>query len=183
MKVCAVCGKNFKKPRNVSKGAWKKRRLCSIACRTESNKKHGFGGDHNRPPEYGVWQAMVQRCTNPNCKTWHRYGGRGIRVCDRWRTYENFIADMGPRPSAAHSIDRIDNNRGYTPSNCRWVTIRVQANNTRWNRRIMVKGRTATIAEWARITGLKGNTILCRLRAGWTPERAVTTKPIDMGRW
>lgn len=91
---------------------------------------HGYGSITDRRPEYEAWHAMKQRCLNPKHKSYHRYGGRGITICDRWRdSFEAFLADMGPRPSADLSIDRIDNDGNYEPSNCRWTTRQVQMSN------------------------------------------------------
>lgn len=82
-------------------------------------------------PEYDVWNAMIQRCSNPKNKKYADYGGRGITVCARWRRFENFYADMGKRPTSAYSLERIDNNAGYEPTNCRWATIDEQLSNQR----------------------------------------------------
>lgn len=81
------------------------------------------------PPEYGVWSMMKDRCTNPFSKDFSRYGRRGISVCARWMSFKNFMADMGPRPSPKHSIDRINNDGNYEPDNCRWATATEQARN------------------------------------------------------
>lgn len=96
------------------------------------NHKHGQCKRGERASENAIWSAMKQRCSNPNNRDYRLYGGRGISVCDRWlESFDNFMADMGNRPSPAHSIDRIDNDGNYEPSNCRWATKSVQNRNTR----------------------------------------------------
>ena len=98
----------------------------------DGNAKHGqsrvIGG---RAPEYRIWAAMLRRCGNPSQKDYKNYGGRGIRVCSRWKSFSNFFADMGKRPSAKHSIDRIDNDGNYEPGNCHWATRSEQQINKR----------------------------------------------------
>lgn len=100
--------------------------------------------------EYRVWNGMRQRCLNKNFRDYHRYGGRGITMCERWLEYENFLADMGSPPKG-HSLDRIDNNAGYSPDNCRWATKLVQQRNRRNTRFLTLNGETKTLAEWCEI--------------------------------
>jgi hypothetical protein len=143
---------------------------------SERSTKHRL----SRIPEYGVWSAMKDRCGNIECKDYQYYGGRGIRVCVRWLErdtgFMNFYSDMGPRPSDKHSIDRINNDGNYCPENCRWVTRSVQNRNQRSNLRITYNGKTQGVTEWADDLGLKRNTIVSRLKAGWTVEKTLTTK-------
>jgi len=124
---------------------------------------------------YRVWQHMKNRCRNPNHIAWHRYGGRGIRVCDRWQNFVNFYADMGDRPSGMQ-IDRIDNDGNYEPSNCRWVTPRENAENRPQTRIFNVFGEQRSIVSWADKFGLPLYLIDNRLRAGWTIERALSER-------
>lgn len=126
--------------------------------------------------EYSIWRDMKDRCYRSAKKSFNCYGGRGISVCKAWRdSFEAFLADMGPRPSMAHSLDRINNDGNYEPGNCRWATKRVQTRNTRRNRYLEANGERRLMVEWAEITGIKQNTILCRLRKGWTEAAAVST--------
>lgn len=125
-------------------------------------------------PEYGVWASMIQRCTNPNTKTFARYGGRGITVCDGWlHSFEAFLADVGPRPSFAHSLDRIDNDGNYEPGNCRWIEKRLQARNTSANVTLTFNGETRTAAEWAELLGIKPYTLYSRISKGEPVERCL----------
>lgn len=106
--------------------------------------KHG----RSHSTEYYAWSAMRDRCSNSNRHDWARYGGRGIKVCERWQVFENFLADMGERPLNM-SLDRIDPNGDYCPENCRWASMRTQGNNTRRNIYIEHDGRRQTVAQWA----------------------------------
>jgi hypothetical protein len=128
-------------------------------------------------PEYVTWRCMLRRCTNRKHEQWKNYGGRGITVCERWRKFENFYADMGERPSRQHSIDRIDNSVGYSPENCRWALPREQSRNTRVNRLLTHDGETLTLTDWSKRKRIGDGTIRQRLRRGWSTERALTMPP------
>lgn len=143
----------------------------------ERNMRHGLRDS----PTYVSWAGMITRCTNPRAKQFGTHGARGIRVCEHWREFENFLADMGERPSMKHSIDRIDNDGHYEPGNCRWATIEVQNNNTRHNKRLTFDGRTLNVKQWSRETGINYTTLHDRLNRGWSVERALT-EPIDQTR-
>jgi len=135
------------------------------------NTKHGMAGTSI----YTSWSMIVQRCTNPKNKAFDRYGGRGIKACDRWLKFENFLADMGERPTPQHSIDRIDNDLGYSPENCKWSTRKEQANNKRNNRPITFDGETLNLNQWMAKLGMKTSTFFSRLNNGWTLEKTLST--------
>lgn len=125
-------------------------------------------------PEYSIWLGMRNRCNNPNEIGWKNYGGRGISVCERWNSFENFLADMGNRPSSSHSIDRFPNPNGnYEPSNCRWATDKDQARNTRRNRMLTAHGKTQCLAAWSEELVIPASRIIARLNRGWNDERAL----------
>lgn len=151
-----------------------KSRSCGCL-RREMSVVAGVTHGLSRSSEYGIWSAMKARCINPNVKAYARYGGRGIKVCERWLAFENFYADMGRRPSDAHTLERRDNNGGYEPENCLWDTRRRQANNRHNNRRIEFNGNVRTLMDWSRVLGISRNVIEARLRRGWSVERTLTT--------
>lgn len=127
-------------------------------------------------PEYRAWQTARLRCTDPENAAWADYGGRGITMCDRWlNSVQAFVEDMGRKPSPRHEIDRIDNNGGYDPDNCRWATRKTNCRNRRSNHCVTLNDERLTLAEWSERTGLLPETIAERLDRGWTPERTLTT--------
>lgn len=133
--------------------------------------RHGMA----KSSEYSIWNMMLQRCNNPNCDSYPSYGGRGIVVCERWLLFDNFISDMGGRPSRRHSIDRKDNSGPYAPWNCRWATAKEQQNNKRNVRRVVVNGESLTLSEASEKFGIPHKTIWGRLRKGWDDVAAATT--------
>lgn len=146
---------------------------CDVAERiSAAMAEHGMTDS----PEWETWSSMRRRCYDPSMASYDNYGGRGIRVCDRWLdSFENFYADMGTRPSDKHSIDRINNDGNYEPDNCRWATWTEQANNRRSTVRLPFRGRTLSTTEWAEVIGIHSSTILARLRDDWSIEEALTT--------
>jgi hypothetical protein len=141
---------------------------------------HGMTGT----PEYQAWRNMYQRCTNPNNPQYDLYGERGVKVCGRWlESFDNFYADMGPRPGRHYSIDRIDTNGDYEPGNCRWATAVQQSNNKRDNRVIEHNGESHTLTEWAAIAGLSKSGLRWRLGNGWPVDDALTIAPGPKNLW
>ena len=126
--------------------------------------------------EYRILEKIIRRCTNASDPGYPLYGGRGIVVCERWRqSVENFVADMGLRPSKNHSVDRINNDGNYEPGNCRWATRSEQQRNTRSNVRVTINGVTKCVAEWADEFGACRQVAYVRIKRGWDHQRAVTT--------
>lgn len=138
------------------------------------------GAEWSRTPAYAVWTNMRRRCENPSDVAYQDYGGRGIRVSERWREFGAFLEDMGQPPSGM-SIERTDNNRGYDPGNCTWATAIEQGQNKRNNRLLTIDGETLTISAWGRRYGLGVGTIWRRLDAGW-PAKAAVTCPSEWNR-
>lgn len=172
------CGKNVRVPT----GALQRGSYTSCGCQRRErartlNRKHGMKGTLT----YRSWEALCYRCRGKKGAKYHRYGGRGITVCDRWQGadgFKNFYEDMGPRPSPDHSIDRIDNDKGYFKENCRWATRKEQANNRhRSQRTLTYNGETKTLKEWGRMVGKHGNILNRRRIHGWSVED-ILFKPV-----
>lgn len=165
--------------RRIAGGKLRRREHVSCGCGRRgphpARRIHGAASGGEITPEYRAWSNMIDRCERPENKSFKDYGGRGIRVCDRWRrSFSAFLEDVGPRPAPGYSIDRMNNHGGYEPGNCHWATREHQARNKRTNIRITINSRTMTMAEWARENGLKLPTVSQRIKAGWNPILAVT---------
>jgi len=146
--------------------------------------RHGFAKrvKGKQRPEYYIWASLIQRCTNPSAQQYENYGGRGIRVCVRWRVFENFLADMGPRPRGEHpsgraqfTIDRKNNNGNYTPKNCVWATYKEQGTHRTTSHVVRFRGERMTLQQWSEKLCIRYKTLHNRLvKLGWSAERALT---------
>lgn len=158
-----VNGAHLRNGKTVSCGCYK----------VEARTTHGL----HKHPMYRTWAGMKSRCSNPKDAWYRRYGGRGIKVCERWLDFANFYADVGDRPKG-HTLDRIDNDGDYTPENVRWATPpQQQETKTQTSRYLTAFGVTRTVDEWADHTGLAKGTIFMRLHRGWSVAKALRTKP------
>lgn len=126
---------------------------------------HGHAVGNAESRTYVSWKAMKKRCTNKNYRQFHLYGGRGIKICDRWYSFANFLADMGERPMSM-TLDRINSNGNYEPSNCRWATDKEQNRNASNARHVTIAGRTQCLAAWTEETGVSQTTIFRRMKRG-----------------
>ena len=145
------------------------KKSCGCEKRISKCKTHGL----SQNPIYRIWQGMMSRCYKKNNKSYLRYGGRRISVCERWKDINNFFNDMGYPPKKM-SIDRMDNNGNYELSNCKWATPIEQANNRKNNRILNLNGKCQSVMMWSRETGIQSNTISRRLILGWSIEEALT---------
>lgn len=166
------------------KGTWKCLCSCGALCSVQTDSLRGgftkscgclraeitgaLKRSHQKSarPEFGIWTQMKMRCVNPKNKRYANYGGRGITVCKRWHNFEHFYADMGPRPSPKHSIERVNNDGNYEPSNCVWLLMNLQTANRQNTVKVTYKNQTHHLSEWARILGTTDKTIKCRWLAG-----------------
>lgn len=148
-------------------------------CKKPANVTHGL----SKSREYHSWLHMRNRCQNSKNPRYADYGGRGITVSPRWDNFELFFADMGPCPSLQHSLDRTDNEQGYSPGNCRWATPLEQSNNrSDFNVPLSWKDRTQNVCQWARELKMEQSTLSWRIRQGWSIERAFTTPTYTGGK-
>lgn len=147
--------------------------ICAAERTRIASVKHGLSSS----PEFEIWTGMQTRCLNKNAHGFTNYGDRGISICQRWMdSFENFLADMGPRPSPTHSIERIDNDGNYEPSNCRWATDKEQANNKRNNVKVTIDGVTKYLSAWAHQFGVQISTASLRHKQGLRGMEIFTSK-------
>lgn len=164
-----VCSCGCGNKTTVNGGDLKLGKTKSCGCLNKDlNKTHGMTGTHI----YFVWRSMRNRCNSKSNPYYSCYGGRGIKVCERWNSLENFIADMG-EPEKGMTLDRIDNNGDYKPSNCRWATQAQQNRNYRRNINISFNGKTQCLTDWANEIGISAPALKYRLN-NWPLQEALT---------
>lgn len=161
MHLCAKCGAPFRPLIHSLRAG--RGRYCSKRCGVQGVTTHGDAAGR-KSAEYRAWRHMRSRCLNPNTPDFRLYGGRGIKVCESWSEFVSFLADMGRRPSASHSLDRVNPDGNYEPSNCRWATASEQANNRRKTIRVQYHGESLTITECAQRLGIHRETLKRRLQ-------------------
>lgn len=161
-----VLGESLRSGNSKSCGCLQKEAIRKTA------KTHGL----SRTLTHRIWCGVLTRCTNSNHHSYANYGARGINVCERWLKFENFLSDMGECPQGM-SLDRINNNGNYEPSNCRWADSITQTRNQRDNKLITAFGKTLCLSAWSEQSGIKRETISRRLELGWDTEKAVSQQP------
>ena len=168
---------------NIVRGNTTRCKDCSNKSRSEKHTKHGHNMSHSKgscTKSYYTWQAMKRRCLTDYDSKSEYYKGKGITICDEWiGSFESFLSDMGEPPTKLHSIDRIDNSKGYSKENCRWATQLQQANNKSNNVKITVNATTKNLCQWVQISGIKRKTITSRIKRGWSEYDAIMT---DIGK-
>lgn len=164
--------------RSVKAGVLRSGKSTSCGCfHKQAVTTHGYTGTTT----FKSWESMRQRCSNPNARGFERYGGRGIKVCERWQnSFEAFLEDMGDRPDG-HTLDRIDYNGDYTPENCRWASGKEQQRNRAANATLTYDGKTMCLADWADTVGVPAKIIAWRVKRGWEISRALS-EPAMQGR-
>lgn len=168
------CGRTSVVPTAMLKNGNTKSCGClGVEARAQATSRANTTHGKSKTPTYGVWFNMIRRCEQSNHKSFHQYGGRGVKVCEEWKSFAGFLSDMGERPDG-YTIDRIDTNGNYEPGNCRWATQKTQQNNRRNNRLLTANGLTMTMQAWAEVNGLTADAISKRIDSGWSVDRAVT---------
>lgn len=163
----AVKATSLKTLNTTSCGCKGSRQTMAVRART-----HGHTAGGKWTPEYKCWVKIIERCCSPGDKAYPKYGGSGILICDEWRhSFESFYEHIGPKPSRRHSIDRIDNLKGYEPGNVRWATSQQQNRNRRDNRILTYQGESRCVREWEDVLGFKKGVLGTRLYLGWTGEK------------
>lgn len=148
----------------------------ALEVRKKIHLKHGHA---NKILEYSIWKGMKTRCYNKNAQAYKNYGGRGIKVCNEWNnSFLQFFQDMGKRPTPKHTIERINNNMGYSPNNCKWIHKSKQNQNTRYNHFIKIDNQIKHLAAWLRYYKILPITYKTRVKRGWNKIDAITT-PIN----
>jgi len=149
---------------------------CGCIRKERGKKVKTTHGESQEGCEYKAWSNMKARCYNKNNKAFKDYGGRGIKVCDRWlESFENFLVDLGRKPTKKNSIDRIENNGDYEPDNCRWADRRTQNMNRRNSKNITLDGVTKPLIDWLKEFGLSRGGFMGRINKGWSTEKALKT--------
>lgn len=175
--ICLACGKSGTgNPHRITSGQTKSCGCLTGKLISERLKKHGCAIKGNPTPEYRIWAGMKRRCRDSKEQCYKYYGGRGISYCESWEKFENFLADMGKKPSSRHTLGRLDNDGDYEPSNCAWQSRKEQANSTSRNHFETFNGETLTIAQWANKLGVPYGRLQLRLYRGWSFEKAIGPK-------
>ncbi len=170
-----VAGGTLRYRGNISCGCNKGKKISEKL----STHKESYG--EGQTPEYRAWNSMKRRCYNPKAHAFHRYGGKGVSVCDKWlNSYENFLEDMGRRPSELHSLDRINGDRDYSKENCRWADKKEQARNTYRSINVIIEGESMRFADACEKYSIKGKIVRMRLSLGWELEKAFKA---PVGTW
>ena len=177
-KKCETCKVKFEVTKSDSNRG--RGRFCGKSCAASgtnnSSYKHGNSKRLSRTKEYNTWSGIIKRTTNPSQDNYKYYGGRGIQVSEAWRkSFQQFLDDMGKAPTKCHSIERVNNDMGYSKENCIWATASEQMSNTRYNVIIEYNGKRLTQEQWGREIGLNGTIICKRLKRGWSIEKTLST--------
>lgn len=172
------CGKQkVVREADVRSGRTKACGCWNIEHAAQLNRSHGHTRKGAKCRTYIAWKGIFRRCFNSNEPQWKDYGGRSITVCERWRDFRNFLADMGEKPLGM-TLERINNNGNYEPRNCKWATYKEQNRNKRSNRMVVFKGKHMVLAEALVLAGTNRATFYWRVNQGWPEERALNTPPL-----